>query len=584
MKKNRPQFSATLVVMVVVWFAMVNAVHAQVFQDLFGNRQTLTTASGVLAGDNTGATIEAGEPRLAGKPGGHSLWISWLAPTNGVARFQAEGALDTLLAAYYFASTNDTTFDRLISAAGDDDSEELGDRESSIEFGVRAGHRYEIAVDGYFGAVGAFTLRWRMDATAVPPPVILATSPDKTVNIGDAVTLTVSLTNVPGGTKFRWLFNGVEIPDEKNTNLVLPSVQVTNVGRYKMSIDLGQNISFFAASTEIQINTEGANALAQSKFPDSPPTGLIGSDGNGSSLRPKAILRFSLGSVPLGGTPSGVVRGYNGSQIFNTTFATTDPAEPPHCQTVGGYSYWLMYQPPANGTITLDTVGSTYDTVMEVYTYNGVPQGYADLISVGCDHDGISGGSMVQVPLVRARPYLLAIAGVNGARGTVVLNYHLNTNQLPQPPTMPASPPLQVVTNGATVLLDPRVSGCPPLRFSWRKDNAVLLNSNMPWLFWQSVGLSNTGNYILTASNDLGGLQATLSLRVFIPTQCEMNLSNGALALKFASPAGQFYTIQGANSVTGPWLPVSAPIQGDDSTVQTNLPMSGASFFRIKID
>src|SRR5690349_18563819 len=61
---------------------------AQVFQDIFTNRQTITTLQGSLSGNNTTATIEPGEPLHARKTGGHSLWISWIAPTNGVAKFE----------------------------------------------------------------------------------------------------------------------------------------------------------------------------------------------------------------------------------------------------------------------------------------------------------------------------------------------------------------------------------------------------------------------------------------------------------------------------------------------------------------
>src|SRR5262249_42843022 len=147
-------------------------------------------------------------------------------------------------------------------------SEDFGDRESQIEFGVIAGHHYEIAVDGYFGAVGSVELQWNLAITPVPPPIILSTTPDETVQIGDSVTLSVTLTNVTGSTKFNWYFNGAELDDQKKTTLLIPSMQITNVGRYKLLIDVGQGISFFAIHTELQINTEGADALAQSKLPD----------------------------------------------------------------------------------------------------------------------------------------------------------------------------------------------------------------------------------------------------------------------------------------------------------------------------
>src|SRR6185503_2354919 len=151
---------ARVLVIVLACCGLADFCHAQAFEDYFTNRETFTAAAGVLTGNNTTATVEPGEPLHAGKPGGHSLWISWVAPTNGVAHFKTEtSGFDTLLAAYYFNPTNDTTLDKLLVAARDDDSEELADRESEIDFGVIAGHRYEIAVDGYYGAAGGIKLQ-----------------------------------------------------------------------------------------------------------------------------------------------------------------------------------------------------------------------------------------------------------------------------------------------------------------------------------------------------------------------------------------------------------------------------------------
>src|SRR5690242_12494043 len=161
---NRVVKAAVLVAMGLVWFVMTPVCRGQSLQDMFTNRLTFTGISGNLTGNNSGASTELGEPKHGGKTGGHSLWLSWVAPTNGVARFQTEASkFDTLISAYHFNSTNDTTFDRLIEVARNDDSEELGDRESEIAFGVTAGQRYEIAIDGYFGAVGEIELEWHVD-------------------------------------------------------------------------------------------------------------------------------------------------------------------------------------------------------------------------------------------------------------------------------------------------------------------------------------------------------------------------------------------------------------------------------------
>jgi Immunoglobulin domain len=552
-----------------VCLALTSICRAQSFEDFFTNRQTFTSASGALAGNNSTATVEPNEPRHGGKTGGHSLWISWVAPSNGVARFKTEtSGFDTLISAYYFSSTNDTTFDKLIVAAQNDDSEELGDRESEIAFGVSAGQRFEIAVDGYFGATGTIEMQWSLTATPQPPPIVLSTTPDTTLLIGDTLALNVVLTNVPNGTKYQWYFRGVELLDEKSTNLTIASMQISNVGRYKLLIDVGSHITFFTRSTEVQINTEGANALAQSKFPDAPGTELLGSFAN----PPGTMGKFD------------VVRGYTGSQIFNTTFGTTDPNEPMHCSVVGGYSYWLAYQPPANGTIALDTIGSSYDTVMEIYTYNAPPTGYQDLISLVCDHDSLTNASRVQLPVVKTRQYLVAVAGVNGAKGTARLNYNLNTNQLPQPPVLTTSSQTIVVASGANVSLIPSVVGSPPLYYMWTKDSVVLTNSYSAALSLTNVTFVQAGNYLATVTNDLGLAKVLMPLHVVIPPNCNLvQTSAGTLQLVFETQSGLNYFVEEAFDLGGPWQALTNDIVGDGQTVVLGLSTVGNGFYRVRV-
>lgn len=573
----------TLAAFALLWLGLVGVCRAQSFQDFFTNRETFTSASGSLIGNNATATIEPGEPKHGGKTGGHSLWISWVAPTNGVARFKSEtSGFDTLMSAYYFNSTNDTTFDKLVEAARNDDSEELGDRESEIAFGVSAGQRFEIAVDGYFGATGTVQMQWDIDVTPQPPPTILSTTPDTTLRIGDSITLNVVLTNVDNGTKFQWFLNGAELLDEKATNLTIASMQVTNVGRYKLQMDVGSHITFFAPSTELQINTEGASALAQSKFPDAPGTELLGSFAN-PPPKPNPGVITKPGTAPIG--KFDLVSGYTGSQIFNTTFATTDPNEPVHCSVIGGFSYWLAYKPPANGTITLDTIGSSYDTVMEVYTYNAPPTGYQDLISLACDHDSVTNASRVQVPVIKTRQYLVAVAGVNGAKGTAKLNYNLNTNQPPQAPVLTGVPQTIVAATGANVTLIPPISGSPPLYFTWTRDSVLVSNSYSTALSLSKVTPVQAGDYLVTVTNELGTTKAVMPLHVVIPPSCNLaQTASNTLQLVFPTQSGLHYFIEQASDLRGPWQALTNSIVGDGQAIALPVPMTGSGFYRVRVE
>jgi hypothetical protein len=199
------------------------------------------------------------------------------------------------------------------------------------------------------------------------------------------------------------------------------------------------------------------------------------------------------------------VRGFTGSQVFDTTYATADAGEPAHCGHPATSSYWLAYQPPTNGTITLDTIGSTYHTIMEAYTYNGALTNYQNLISLACDVDSIApgGASRIQFPVVKTRQYLIVVDGTNGATGTAWLNYKLNTNQLPVPPTLlqPTTP--MFVVPGTTVQLAPVFAASAPLQCVWKKDG-VLPGAVSSTLVLSNVTTAHSGNYTLSITQRHG--------------------------------------------------------------------------------
>ena len=561
-------------------FAALADAQAAAFQDFFTNRETIFTTNGTLVGDNSAATVETGEPQHGGKVGGHSLWISWVAPTNGIVAFKTETSdFDTLLSAYQFTTTNGIIFADLREVARADDSEGF-ERESEIEFGVVAGERYEIAVDGYFGAVGELDFQWNLAPRSSPPPQILNTLADRSVNFGDAVSLVFNVTNAGAG-NFKWYLNGNELAGVNSTNLTISSFAVANVGRYKMRVALGGGVEFYSVPLEIQINTDGEpNTLARGKILDAPETPLIGGDGSS--------LQASRSSVKLASTTSatGVVLGYNGSQIFNTTYATVDTNEPPHCGISGGSSYWLVYQPPANGTIALDTIGSTYDTVMEAYTYNGALTGYQDLISIACDNDGVgtNGASRVQFSVMKSRQYVIVVEGVNNAHGTAWLNYSLNTNQQPTAPTLLAQPTTVTVPQSSPATLAASLSGTPPLRFSWKKNTTPMPGATSPGIFFPSTIVGDTANYVLTVTNDLGSLTATLPLHVVVPPQCSLLRTSTWLQLSFPTLSGLRYTVQEAGAVVGPWQPWPTFFIGDGQPLILNVPGGGVKFYRVQIE
>lgn len=404
------------------------------FADAFAQRGFITGESGAGTGSNAGATRERDEPRHGDRRGGASVWVSWIAPTHGVATFTTAGSsFDTLLGVYAYerelkggepgAPDPTKPFDGLRRIAEQDDDYSAPGNASQVTFSVRAGVRYEIAVDGSGWATGTIGLNWWLRAYQQEVPLILSSDPDRSVTAGETLILSVDVASAEE-VELEWYFNGEDLDDADEPMLTLRNFSRANVGEYKLEVKLKgvEDYEVYSAPVEIQINTEGETAaLARDKVFDALEFGLNATAPNAGIAR-SGVRRHA-----------GLTRGYSGSQIFNTVFARRDPDEPAHCGIVGTASYWFAYQPPADGTAVLDTDGSDFDTVLAVYTFDPPLIGYAGLIPVACDHNSGTNGltSRLEFAASKERTYLIVVDGANGTRGVAHLNYRLRTDTAP---------------------------------------------------------------------------------------------------------------------------------------------------------
>jgi hypothetical protein len=115
------------------------------------------------------------------------------------------------------------------------------------------------------------------------------------------------------------------------------------------------------------------------------------------------------------------ISGGNGSTTASTAGATKEPGEPNHGGNSGGHSIWFRWTAPASGTVTIDTNGSNYDTLLGVWTGSAVN----GLTSVAQDDDSGAGlQSLVSFSATAGTTYRIAVDGWNGASGNVTLNWN----------------------------------------------------------------------------------------------------------------------------------------------------------------
>jgi hypothetical protein len=101
------------------------------------------------------------------------------------------------------------------------------------------------------------------------------------------------------------------------------------------------------------------------------------------------------------------------------TFASKEPGEPKHANNPASKSLWWGWTAPTNGTVSLNTDGSSFDTVLAVYTGSSL----TNLTPVAADDDSGTGlASALRFPAIAGTQYQIAVDGVGGDSGTIVLN------------------------------------------------------------------------------------------------------------------------------------------------------------------
>jgi subtilisin family serine protease/chitodextrinase len=103
----------------------------------------------------------------------------------------------------------------------------------------------------------------------------------------------------------------------------------------------------------------------------------------------------------------------------NNISATAETGEPQHAGTVGGKTVWWSWTPTQSGPVRLTTTGSSFDTVLAVYTGSSV----SSLTLVASNNDAASDTktSKVDFNVVAGTTYQIAVDGANGATGSIKL-------------------------------------------------------------------------------------------------------------------------------------------------------------------
>ena len=115
------------------------------------------------------------------------------------------------------------------------------------------------------------------------------------------------------------------------------------------------------------------------------------------------------------------LEGITGSIRSNSNGTSKEVSEPQHAGNRGGTSLWFSWVTPASGQMEIDTLGSSFDTTLAVYTGSNLTD--LSLVEENDDINRNNLQSRVDINITANTKYLIAVDGYNGTTGNVKLNY-----------------------------------------------------------------------------------------------------------------------------------------------------------------
>jgi len=309
-------------------------------------------------------------------------------------------------------------------------------------------------------------------------PIITNQPLSQTVSAGSTVTLSVGYSGT-GPFYFQWRRNGINLANATNSALTLVNIQSTD-----------------AADYSVVVFTDAGGTLS-----------------NPASVRvTNATLQFTDAFASMVNLPSS-----SGSGSASNSGATIESGEPEHANKSAGQSVWISWQPGASGIATISLAGSSFDTLLAVYTGSAVNA----LTPVASDDD--SGGyfaSAIRFNVTAGTRYRIAVAGLGTENGDFNFQWSLTptTSQVPVITVQPAS---QTVALGGVATFSLQTTPAN-VSVQWFLDGQLLAGATNKTLSIPNVDSSRVGSYSARVTS---GSQSAMSIAAAL----QINNSEGVV-------------------------------------------------------
>ncbi|MEO7679011.1 MAG: immunoglobulin domain-containing protein, partial [Verrucomicrobiota bacterium] len=324
------------------------------------------------------------------------------------------------------------------------------------------------------------------------PPTIISQPASQNAAAGEDVTFTVSA--VGGNPKFyQWRKNGLALPGQTNSTLLLSAVTTNNNGSY--SVIVSNSVGTVTSSNATLL--VGLGNIANRSFEadtfimdpgyvslNGPITGWNALDGHGINPGPSSPFADN-GTIP------------NGRQV---AFLQADG---PLSQLLNGFTvgsqYYVVYSENARsgGVPSIEVkIGDT--TIVPVHPRAPVGGGNP-YIQTTSDVFTASAASL-ELAFIKSNP--------QGGDTTALIDNVLVFPLAPStPPTITAQTGSQTVNVGDTVTFSVTAFGSAPLAYQWSKNGVAVTGATNRTLVFPSVVECDSGDYSAVVSNGFG--QAT---------------------------------------------------------------------------
>jgi hypothetical protein len=317
---------------------------------------------------------------------------------------------------------------------------------------------YSVVVSNAYGSVTSAVAA----LTVIQPPAVETPPANLTVVPGDPALFCVTVSGDPP-LHYQWRKNGVNIPGATNQCFSIPQVQVSDGGSYSVVVQ-NEVAAVVSAAAQLTVN-------------------LIAVPGGDAFASAIDIVEHCFS-------------GSNGG-------ATSQSGEPRHAGKVGGKSIWYKWFAPTNGIVTFETTGSSFDTLLAVYTGTDI----AALTPVAADEDDAGFlNSRVRFNAVTNVEYRIAVDGYAGSEGTYAICWNLAPAPAPLP-VLTTQPTNQTVRETQPVNFTVfATSAVPNITYQWFFNGASLIGETNSVLHIASVLPQHVGYYRVGVSNAFVGL------------------------------------------------------------------------------